>query len=238
MFEKKTVEIEKSEKKKSKSGKGFAIKSLVIPFVLAAICVCLVYIVMTNITKNEIVKTSVIRATKDIEANTFIDKKDYEKYFEQVDIDTELLSENVYKQMKDLPEKGFYVEQDLVKKQMLYKNAIEMKDAVMDKYVDGTQITSIAVDAFNNSVSGTIRHGDIVDVYAVDPSTDQLVLMVSNVYVVAAYDGSGNELTKEYELENGAQTATVFSVKVAPSEIDQMNLAISFKGIQLYLTEE
>lgn len=140
--------------------------------------------------------------------------------------------------MNDLPEKGFYVEQDLVKKQMLYKNAIEMKDAVMDKYVNGTQITSIAVDAFNNSVSGTIRCGDIVDVYAVDPSTDQLALMVSNVYVVAAYDGSGNELTKEYESENGPQTAVVFSVKVAPSEIDQMNLAISFKGIQLYFTQE
>ena len=51
-------------------------------------------------------------------------------------------------------------------------------DSVMDKYTAETQVTSIKVNDFNNSVSGTIRHGDIVNVYAKDPSTNQLVLMV------------------------------------------------------------
>ena len=37
---------------------------------------------------------------------------------------------------------------------------------------------------------------------------------------------------------NGAGTAVVFSVKVAPSETEQMNKAIAYGGIQLYLTEE
>ncbi len=37
----------------------------------------------------------------------------------------------------------------------------------------GTQYTSIKANAFDNSVSGSIRHGDIVDVYAKDPATDQ-----------------------------------------------------------------
>ena len=130
------------------------------------------------------------------------------------------------------------MEQDMKKNEMVYEKDICKTDEVMDKYVEGTNLTAIKVNDFNNSVSGTLRHGDIVDVYAIDPATEQLALLVQGVYVESAFDNSGNELTPEYEAENGAGTAVVFSVKVAPSETEQMNKAIAYGGIQLYLTEE
>lgn len=55
--------------------------------------------------------------------------------------------------------------------------------------------------------------------------------MVENTYVVAAYDSSGEEVT-------GEGAATVFTIMVAPEEKTAVNTAISYGGIQLYLTEE
>ena len=123
------------------------------------------------------------------------------------------------------------------KSQMVLASNIAAKDEVMDKYLSGYEVTSFDAQNFSDGVNGSLRKGDIVDVYAVDPSTDELALMVSEVYVIAAFDNSGNELTKEYEAENGAGNATVFSVKVAPDEVENMNKAISFGGIQLYVSK-
>ena len=253
MFEKKVTEeqkkvLEKEAKKETKQNKkkekkeagnvGFTVKSLIIPFVLAAIAACLIYLVMQNATKNEILKAPVVCAVKDIDANTFIDAKSMDEYFEVKEVEAAVLPDSIYKSMDELPQNGFYVEVDLSKKQMVYGYDISEKDEVMDKYVEGTQLTSIAVNAFDNSVSGTVRHGDIVDVYALDPATEQFVLMAEDVYVEDAYDSSGNKLTAEYENENGFATATVFSVRVAPDEKEKMNQAISSKGIQLYLSDK
>lgn len=239
MYKKKNIEVDKKAKdkapEKGKRNIGFTVKSLIIPFILAAIVACLIYLVMTNITKNEVVKAHVVCATKDIEANTFIAEDKVDDYFEIKDVEKAILPDCIYSEITELPDGGFYVESDLSARQMVNKDDIAEKDSVMDKYTAETQVTSIKVNDFNNSVSGTIRHGDIVNVYAKDPSTNQLVLMVENVYVEAAYDNSGNELTKSYEAENGTATAVVFSVKVAPDEVDQMNTAISYEGIQLYL---
>lgn len=233
--EKKPVE-KKKEKTKSKESKAMVIKSILFPLVMAAIAVCVIYLVMDNQTKHEIVKAPVVCAKQNITANTYISEKDVDKYFEVKDVEATILPDNIYSSMEELPEKGFYVEQDITVKEMLYEKEICETDEVMDKYVPGTNLTSIKVNDFNNSVSGTLRHGDIVDVYAIDPANEQLTLLVEGVYVESAFDNSGNELTPEYEAENGTGTAVVFSVKVAPSETEQMNKAIAYGGIQLYLT--
>lgn len=246
MFEKKVTATEKksaekmnkkNEKKVKKSGsKGMVIKSILIPLILAAITVCVIYLVMDNQTKNEIVKEPVVCAVANITANTYISESEVDQYFEIRDVEASILPESIYSNLKELPEGGFYVEQDMKAKEMLYEKDICKTDEIMDKYVEGTNITAIKVNDFNNSVSGTLRHGDIVDIYAIDPATEQLTLLVEGVYVESAFDNSGNELTPEYEAENGTGTAIVFSVKVAPSETEQMNKAIAYGGIQLYLT--
>ena len=246
MFEKKAVVTEKktAEKagkkrdNKTPGSKGMVVKSILIPFVMAAIAVCVIYLVMENQTKHEIVKAPVVCAVQDITANTYIGEDDAEKYFEVKEVEAAILPDTIFSRIKELPDGGFYVEQDMKKNEMVYEKDICKTDEVMDKYVEGTNLTAIKVNDFNNSVSGTLRHGDIVDVYAIDPATEQLTLLVEGVYVESAFDNSGNELTPEYEAENGAGTAVVFSVKVAPSETEQMNKAIAYGGIQLYLNEE
>ena len=85
----------------------------------------------------------------------------------------------------ELPRDGFYVKEDFVKGQMLHKEDIEESDFVMDKY----------------------------KVYAVDPAPDELVFVVGNVYILGAYNSSGEKL-------NTAEgSAVAFTVLATPEEV-------------------
>ena len=130
------------------------------------------------------------------------------------------------------PKDGLYIENALSKSQMVLKDDIATEDAIMDKYKNGFEITSFGAQAFTGGVNGSLRRGDIVDVYAVDPTTDMLVLMAENVYVYAVYDNTGNKVTSADE------TATAFTVYVTPEEVEQINMAVCYGGIQMYLKTE
>lgn len=73
---------------------------------------------------------------------------------------------------------------------------------------------------------------DVVDIYAVDPATETLVLMAENVYVDEVYDNSGNRITDDEGV------ATSFTVWVTPEEVESINTAVVYGGIQMYLKTE
>lgn len=245
MFEKKITDEEKKqlekeakkakkEQKRKDKGKDESqlvstLKSLVIPFILTvAVVVGLYFVLKYNATADEILATTVI-TKQDIKANTFISEEQIGNYFEEVAMDVEYIPDTSYATLKSLPN-GFYVENQMAKKQMLLKDDVEEHDIVMDKYKNSVR-TSISVNAFDNSVSGSLRKGDIVDIYALDPITEALTLMVSGVYIESVYNSSGDQI-----LEDGV--ATVFTILVAPGEVEAINQAITYGGIQLYLTQE
>ena len=240
MFEKRTAEPEKSKKitKAEKTGKADkqakakdniagGLKNLIIPLLLAAVVVSLIWLVMQNHVKNAEAKGQVVCATRDISANTYVKEKEIGDYFTVRTVDAEIIPENAITSLKDLPE-GFYTGKKLCKDQMIYDGDLAEKDSAMEKYQNGYQTTSVAVEAYNNSVSGRIRHGDIVDLYALNPDTKQLQLMVNQVYVESAYDSSGAEITDD----DGV--AVDFTIRVATGEEPMINQAVAWKGIQLY----
>lgn len=64
--------------------------------------------------------------------------------------------------------------------------------------------------------------------YAVDPTTGELVFVLGDVYILEAYNSNGEVLaTKE-------GSATVFTVLATPEEVELINKAIAWDGIQLY----
>ena len=83
-----------------------------------------------------------------------------------------------------------------------------------------------------DGVNGSLRKGDIVDVYALDPATELLTLYAENVYVAEVYDNSGKKVT---ELDG---IATSFTVWVTPDEVESLNLAVVYGGVQMYLKTE
>ena len=245
MFEKKVTTTEKKENvkevKATKKAKGkepkresqtaFTIKSLVVPFILAAVVVCLIYIVVQKGTESKIVTSTAVCAVKDIQKNSIIEKDKVSDYLAEVTMDATLIPENAYQLLAELPDGSFYIENTMTKNQMVMPDDVASKDEIMDKYVAGTTKTSFAVDAFDNSISGRVRSGDVVNVFAVDPTTENLTLMLSDVYVEQAYDSSGVVVDAD-------GTAVTFTVRVAPDEIEAMNNAIAYGGIHLYLSDK
>ena len=233
MFQKKAVVNAKDEKKtvtkKKKSGNVKAklisvLKVVVLPALFAGVVVCGLYLSMQNKLEAE--------SLKNVAANTYVKAEDMDKYFETVAVEKTAIPTSAYSTISDLPKDGFYIDRAMTKSQMILQTDILTKDLVMDKYKAGYEITSFAAESFDDSVNGSLRKGDIVDVYAVDPATEMLTLMAENVYVSEVYDNAGKKITED----DGV--ATSFTVWVTPEEVESINTAVVYGGIQMYLKTE
>lgn len=211
-LEKEAKKAEKARRKqeavKSGSGKEKAlsiVKTLAIPTIIAAIIVCVIYVVVDSKASADELKTEVLCMVKDVPANTIVTADNVKDYFTVVSVDMAAVPDNAYKQLSDLPKDGFYIENAMSKSQMVLKDDIATVDAILDKYKD---------------------------VYAVDPTTDMLILLAEDVYVHEVYDSSGNKVTSKDEI------ATSFTVYVTEAEVENLNLAVCYGGIQMYLKTE
>lgn len=237
--EKKRLEREaKRKEREAKRGSNgtrekviMVLKNLVISVLLAGAIALGLYIAIEEKIAADQLKTSVVISVKDIPVNTLIKKEEVGKYFTECKVELEAVSDNAYKKLSDLPAEDFYVDEALKASQMVYKGDVVTSDMVMDKYKDGYQITSFSVEHFDGGVNGAIRRGDIVDIYALDEVTDVLVLMAENVYVAEVYDNAGNKITSKDEV------ATAFTIYVTPQEVESINLAVTYGGIQMYKVE-
>lgn len=187
---------------------------------------------MQNKLEAESLKGSVLAMREDVTANTFVKSEDAGKYFEVIFVDLTAIPSCAYKSLDELPKDGFYIENAMTKTQMVMKDDIADKDIVMDKYKNGYEITSFPAESFDGGVNGSLRKGDIVDVYALNPDTELLELFAENVYVSEVYDNAGNRITEP----DGV--ATSFTVWVTPEEVENINLAVVYGGVQMYLKME
>lgn len=234
MFEKKVNVKEapkqgKKEKKEKRQVKAPGIVKIVfVPLLITVVLVAAIYLVMDKMTERETLLKNVVVASQDIRVNAYITPDEVDQYFDVIQVDGNAVAENAYTSLKDLKEKGFYTNIPIGSGQILYSGNIKPTDARLDKYKSGYEITSIAVSNFDKGVNGKLREGAIIDVYAVDPATDELTLYVEDVYVAGAFDSSGNELTTE---KGVAQSFTVY---VKAAEIENMNRAINYGEIHIY----
>ena len=238
-LEKEAKKAERAEKRKANGGAGSGkekalsiAKTLVIPAIIAAILVCVIYVAIDSKATAKELKTDVVCMKVDVPKNTYVTTEEVSAYFEVLSVEMTAVSDSAYTSLSELPKEGFYIENDMGRSQMVYKDDIATEDAIMDKYKNGYEITSFAAQSFVGGVNGSLRRGDIVDVYAVDPTTDMLILMAENVYIYDVYSNTGNKIS------GADETATAFTVYVTPEEVEQINKAVCFGGIQIYLKTE
>lgn len=227
--------LKKNQRKEQRKGNGkriTAVKAVLLPLILTIIIVCLIYIFMKNKAITEEIKSPVLIAGTDIPANTFVKPEEAGNYFKQIMVNADIVSDFTFHQISELPEDGFYVENALKMKQMLLMDDIATNDEIMDKYGEDREETSFSIEYASQGLNGRLRKGDIVDVYALDPETDQMLCMVKDVYIVEVFDGASNPL----KATDGV--AVGFNVLVSPDEIESLNKAIACGGIRLYLQNE
>ncbi len=247
MFEKKISDKEKKqmakqEKRAAKEKNGATygkkervlsiLKTLLIPALLAGVVCMVIYIAMENKAAEAELKGQVVVLKSDVAANTFVTADEFGSYFDEVSVELTAIPSTVYASVSDLPQEGFYIEDAMSKSQMVLKDDIATSDAVMDKYKAGYEVTSFNAMEFADGVNGSLRKGDIVDVYALDPATEALTLYAENVYVSEVYDSAGKKITEDDEV------ATSFTVYVTPDEVESINTAVVNNGIQLYKKPE
>lgn len=130
--------------------------------------------------------------------------------------------------LSDLKKRAFYVKVPVPAGKIMYVQDTVSTNATLDKYLSGYEVTGICVSNFDRAVNGRIREGDVIDIYAVDKTTDELTLYAQDVYVAAAYDSSGNELATDEGV------AVAFTIWVKEAEVEKVNQAINFGEIQIY----
>lgn len=233
-------EMKKAYKASKKEGKDSGIKDkflsvckvVILPLIFAGINVCAIYLAMQNKLEAESLKGQVLVMKENVAENTFVKADEADKYFETISVELTAIPECAYKSIGELPKDGFYIENKMSKLQMVMKDDIADKDLVMDKYKNGYEITSFPAESFDGGVNGSLRKGDIVDVYALNPDTELLELFAENVYVSEVYDNAGNRITEP----DGV--ATSFTVWVTPEEVESVNLAVVYGKVQIYLKTE
>lgn len=230
MFEKKASikETDKREKTKLQKKGMDVIRIVLVPLLITATLVAALYLAMDKITERDMLLKNVVVASKNLRVNAYITPDEVDEYFKVISVDGAAVSKDAYTSMDDLKEKGFYTNIPIGSGQIVYSGNLKPTDARLDKYQSGYEVTSIAVSNFDKGVNGKVREGAIIDVYAVDPATDELVKYAEDVYVAAAFDSAGNELTTD---EGVAQSFTIY---VKEAEIEELNKAINYGEIHIY----
>lgn len=227
--------VDKKEKKAKKpkvkkEKKGLSVAAFVVPLLFSVMLIVGLYVLIGNTTESATVTMKVMYAAVPIEKNAYIPAEEYANYFKVCETDVNLVPKTAISDSNVLPEKGLYVQNAVVENQMMLADDLTATDPIMNKYTSYHYTTSIATSSFKSSLSGRIRRGDIVNVYAKNEN-DTLTLFAQNVYVEKAFDANGKECTQDTDI------AVSFNVWVTPEEVEYVNTAIMCGDIQLYLAE-
>lgn len=219
------------QQKEAKQGEDkFSAKAFVIPFFVAIILTGIIYgMIMHQVNSTE-GKIPVVYITKSVDKNTKINADDYNNTFTLKYVDQDLIPATVYQSLDELPSDGLYIKTDMDKNQILLPENFTTDDLTMAKYESGHETTSISATSFANAVNGTIRKGDIVDIYSRPSSADAVTeLYGQDLYVEAAYTANGTEC------KNPEDVATSLTIWVTPDEVSDINRAVALGNIQVYV---
>ncbi len=226
------VEAKEEKRVAKKQRRTLSATAFIVPLVFSLLLIGALYILIGNKTESSIDTVNVMYMVQAVDKHSFIPAEDYKKFFKMEETNVTHIPGTAIPGFQVLPEEGIYVRTAMVPNQMVLTDNIAANDPVMNKYTNSVYKTSIACDTFKSSVSGRVRKGDIIDIYAVDPELEELVLFANNVYVEAAYDSNGKECTTDNDV------ATSFIIWASDAEeISMINLAVVYGKIQIYLTE-
>lgn len=220
------------QQKKAKGEDKFSAKAFVIPFFIAIILTGIIYGTIMHQVNSTEGKIPVVYITKSVDKNTKINADDYNNTFTLKYVDQDLIPATVYQSLDELPGDGLYIKTDMDKNQILLPENFTTDDLTMAKYENGHETTSISATSFANAVNGTIRKGDIVDIYSRPSSADAVTeLYGQDLYVEAAYTANGTEC------KNPEDVATSLTIWVTPDEVSDINKAVALGNIQVYVQD-
>lgn len=211
MFRKK----ENTENKNT--GKNTILKLLGCLIVAAALFALLLN-VESNVLSDYEKKQTVICRTE-IPMGTRINETNVQQYFETYEVDVKLVDKNAVSDRNNLI--GTVAARTMDANEIVKSDDFLKELGIYAKFKEPVE-TSFSAENPSDVVSGSIRSGDFIDIAVVDKDTLEYKLSLENVYVLSAYTGTGEPVTRDSV--NGV--ATMFTIVEEKKVLDKFYSAL------------
>ena len=166
-------------------------------FVAALITAAGVFAVMTYLQRqalSDFVKREIYVAASDIPRGVVLNEENRKTYLVIKSVDAGSVPDNC------TPDAGMIMGlspvYDIGKGTLLTYNMFTSPKEELDE-MDDPILAGFRTDDLSKAVSGSLRAGDVIDIYSIDPGTGDGFLLCKDVYVESGYDGYGNRVTDE-----------------------------------------
>ena len=183
--------------RKENSKKNEMIKVRLGIFIAALITAAGVFAVMTYLQRqalSDFEKMEVYVAASDIPRGVVLSEENAEMYLAIKSVDAGSVPDDAALCTDSII--GLSPLYDIGKGTLLTENMFASPDdllGVMEKPI----LAGFRTDDLSKAVSGSLRAGDMIDIYSTDPETGEGFLLCGNVYVESGYDGSGNRVSDD-----------------------------------------
>lgn len=184
-----------------------------------------IFVILVNVEKNimkNYEKAPVVVCKQNINEKDDINKSNKKDYFEVVQVPKNIVPENTYKSLKEVP--TGLASKDMYKKEILLKNDIQSSDSFV-KDIENPVIASISIKSLDKAVGGVLRRGDRVDISLIKDDTNDKSLLLSNIYIIEAMNSSGEKLTKDKK-----EAATIFNIIVSKKDAQMLKEVVNENG--------
>lgn len=174
--------------KKDRKEKKSILPKAAVGALLAAV---IVFCIMLNVEKNAMAayeKGKILVASGDIARGTVLTAENADEYLEEKEMDKNLIpqaaivdAEQIYQQM---------TVQMLDKGTMITAAMLQDLDEMLQDMAEPV-IAGFKAEDLYQVVSGTLRSGDRIHIYTVDPDTQITYLVWENLFIREVFDGSG-----------------------------------------------
>lgn len=225
-----TKELTRQERNRRNNMKRITISALVAFILFVALT-----IIQSSILNQES-KITVYQVSKDIVTGTKFTKDNFSKYFSKKDIQESLIPKHFVVDEKEII--GKFAARDYSAKDIVTTDGLKDSEREYNANIKNPTKVSFSVGSVSDSVSGTIREGDYINIYGMTSgfNGEGQAAKINNknytfkhVYIDKAYDGSGVEIeTSDKETE-----AALFTIIIEESDVDIFNEMIANSDLKL-----
>lgn len=225
-----TKELTRQERNRRNNMKRITISALVAFILFVALT-----IIQSSILNQES-KITVYQVSKDIVTGTKFTKDNFSKYFSKKDIQESLIPKHFVVDEKEII--GKFAARDYSAKDIVTTDGLKDSERKYNANIKNPTKVSFSVGSVSDSVSGTIREGDYINIYGMTSgfNGEGQAAKINNknytfkhVYIDKAYDGSGVEIeTSDKETE-----AALFTIVIEENDVDIFNEMIANSDLKL-----
>lgn len=173
-------------------------------------------------------KGVVVIAKTDIPENVEIDELNSSTYFTTMMIETGKIPKSAYINVSEL--NGSYTVGNIDAGAIITKSMVSSLKSITNEYKDAKMVT-ISTNGLEQSVAGTLRIGDIIDIYSIEEkdldgdgkAEVEAVLLKGGVTISRSYDASGVAISKD-------DTVSIAQIIMIP--MDEKEVAEFLAGLE------